>query len=369
MLLVLAPSTGGIGRHVKHLAEELPARGFRVAVCAPAKTIAGLGFEHLEKRGVRVVPAPVGALGPGALWETRRVLRREAARADLVHAHGLRAGAGCVAFVPSAPLVVTWHNARLEDGPRRRTHGLLARYVARSTDLTLAASDDLAADARAAGAKQVLSVFVPAPPLPAASRTPAAVRVELGVGARSLVLAVGRLHRQKRFDVLIAAAATWAGDSDLPYVVIAGEGPERDALAAQIASTRAPVALLGARDDIADLLGAADVVALPSEWEARALVAQEALRAGVPLVTTAVGGLPSLVGDGAVIVPVGDAGALRMALERVLTDPAERDRMIGSGRDAVSGWPDPQASIDELAGLYRGLITEPGRSGTTPTGP
>ena len=87
--------------------------------------------------------------------------------------------------------------------------------------------------------------------------------------------------------------------------MIAGDGPERAALAAQISRTNAPVVLLGARDDIADLLAAADVVALPSEWEARALVAQEALRAGVPLVTTAVGGLPSLVGDAAMFVPGG----------------------------------------------------------------
>ena len=113
----------------------------------------------------------------------------------------------------------------------------LARYVARSTDLTLAASDDLAADARRrrreAGPQRLRSRRRHFPPRAAA---PDAVRAELGVGARSLVLAVGRLHRQKRFDVLVAAAATWADDNDLPYVVIAGEGPERAALAAQIAS-------------------------------------------------------------------------------------------------------------------------------------
>ena len=57
--------------------------------------------------------APVGAAGPGAVRKTRRILRREAASADVVHAHGLRAGADCAAFMPNIPLVVTWHNAPL----------------------------------------------------------------------------------------------------------------------------------------------------------------------------------------------------------------------------------------------------------------
>jgi glycosyltransferase involved in cell wall biosynthesis len=353
VLLVLAQSTGGIGRHVRSVAEGLVVRGIRVTVCAPAATISGLGFDRLK---ARVVAAPIGASSPGALRATRRILRQEGASADVVHAHGLRAGADCIAFGPKLPLVVTWHNAARGGRLRRRAHTALARYVARSTDLTLAASDDLAVAATAAGAQRVISVFVSAPTLPDPSRSADEVRAELGVGARSLVLAVGRLHRQKRFEVLVAAAATWADDNDLPFVVIAGEGPQRAALANQIAATRAPVALLGARDDVADLLGAADVVALPSEWEARALVAQEALRAGVPLITTGVGGLPALVGDAAAIVPVGDASALRMAIERVLTDPAERDRMITSGLAIADRWPDAAARLDQLVECYLDLI-------------
>lgn len=182
------------------------------------------------------------------------------------------------------------------------------------------------------------------------------MRLDLGVGDRPLVLAVGRLHQQKRFDVLIEAAASWAGDDDLPFVVIAGDGPDRGQLAAQIAARSAPVALLGARDDVAELLNAADVVALPSQWEARALVAQEALRAGVPLVTTDVGGLAALVGNAALVVPVGDPVALRRAIERVLTDHVERERLIAAGRSQAEGWPDEAANVTQLAQCYLDLI-------------
>jgi glycosyltransferase involved in cell wall biosynthesis len=353
VLLVLAQSTGGIGRHVKTLAQGLAQRGVEVTVCAPGPTIAALDLDSLD---ARVVPAPLGSAAPAAVRTSRQVLRREAARVDLAHAHGLRAGADCVAFVPRTPLVVTWHNAPIGGRLWRLTHAALTRYVARSTDLTLAASDDLAADAKAAGAALVRSAFVTAPALGAARRNATQVRDELGVGTRPLVLAVGRLQRQKRLDVLVEAAAAWAGDDGSPVVVIAGDGPAGDDLAAQIAATHAPVRLLGARDDVADLLAAADVVALPSQWEARALVAQEALRAGVPLVTTAVGGLPSLLGDAAMTVPVGDAAALRAAIEEVLADPARRERMVTLGLARARSWPDEQRSLDDLVQTYLDLI-------------
>jgi glycosyltransferase involved in cell wall biosynthesis len=169
------------------------------------------------------------------------------------------------------------------------------------------------------------------------------------------VLAVGRLQAQKRFDVLVNAAAGWAGRTDAPLVVIAGEGPDEDALRARVAQTGAPVRLLGARSDIADLLLAADVVALPSSWEARSLVAQEALRSGVPLVATRVGGLPDLVGDAGILVPPGDAAALAAALERVVAEPDLARKLSLEGRERARTWPSAEAAVADLAQTYRGL--------------
>jgi glycosyltransferase involved in cell wall biosynthesis len=181
------------------------------------------------------------------------------------------------------------------------------------------------------------------------------VRSELGVGNRPIVLAVGRLQRQKRLDVLVAAAAGWSS-ADGPIVLIAGDGPESAALRAQIAETGAPVRLLGDRSDVPELLAAATVVALPSEWEARALVAQEAMLAGVPVVCTPVGGLPSLVGAAASIVPVGDTGALQAALEAIVTDPARREQLAAAGLAQAATWPTEASSIDDLAQTYLDLM-------------
>ena len=148
------------------------------------------------------------------------------------------------------------------------------------------------------------------------------------------MVAVGRLHPQKGYDVLLDAVAGWASDDRLPttpLVAIAGDGPLHDHLAGRIRAERLPVLLLGRRDDVADLLGAADVCVLPSRWEGTPLIAQEVLRAGRPLVATRTGGVPDLVGGAAELVPVGDAPALTDALVRVLTDPAHAAQLVEAG--------------------------------------
>lgn len=349
--LVLAEAVGGIGRHVGWLARGLASRGIDVTVCGPQPTLAGLG----GLGPIRTLAAPIGRFSPVGLTRSRAALLRAAGSVDVFHAHGLRAGAAVATFVPAAPRAVTWHNAWLGGAPGRFAHRRLAGYVARHSDMTLAASPDLAEAARQAGAKQIRSTFIAAPPLGPPARARSEVRTSLGAATRPLVLAIGRLQAQKRFDVLVAAAAGWADDPAGPMVAIAGDGPDRASLAAQIATTGAPVLLLGARDDIPDLLAAADLVALPSRWEARALVAQEALRSGVPLVTTAVGGLPDLVGPAAVTVAEGDPTGLRAAIEQVLGNGELRDRLIAAGRARAQTWPSPDRMIDELIEIYLDL--------------
>ena len=172
--------------------------------------------------------------------------------------------------------------------------------------------------------------------------------------ASSLVLTVARLHRQKALDVLIAAASRWAADDVV--VCIAGDGPLEAQLQAQIDSSSAPVRLLGRRCDIADLLAAADLVVLPSRWEARSLVAQEALLAGRPLVATSVGGLVQLLGDGAQLVPADSVDALDAAVRGLLADPARRAELADRGRRQAAGWPTEASSTGQISAVYAELL-------------
>jgi len=365
VLLVLATSEGGIGRHVRSVAIGLAARGVPVTVAGPESTDRTFGFRAagLPFHPVEIATTP----RPAADLAAARRLRRIARVADVVHAHGLRAGfvAGLAVRAPVGsggplPLVVTWHNAILATGAKRRLLAGLERAVARLATLTLGASSDLVERARRLGAREARLGPVAAPPLPPAERDRAAVRAELGANDRPVVLAVGRLAPQKSYSLLLAAARRWRDRSPRPLVVIAGEGPERPDLQAEIDAGGLPVRLLGHRADVADLLDAADVVVLTSRWEARALIAQEALRAGRPLVATAVGGVPDLAGDAAVLVPYGDPGALASAVSGVLDDPAEAARLATDGPVQAATWPTEADTLDQLLATYRELADPAG---------
>lgn len=355
--LVLASSTGGIGRHVGALVDGLVEAGDTVLVCGPGETERQFGFTG---RGAAFAPVEISAgPHPGDLVAVRAL--RSALRAhrpDLVHAHGLRAGlVAALARPDRCPLVVTWHNPAPGDGVRGRVYRWLERYVARSADVTLGASADLVARAREVGARDARLGAVGAPRLPAPTRSRAEVRAELVAGTdRPLVLSVGRLHPQKGYPVLVSAAARWRTRTPVPLVAIAGTGPAYMSLAAQVSQERAPVVLLGHRNDVADLLAAADLAVVTSVWEARQLFAQEALAAGVPLIATDVGGLPDLVGDAAVLVPAGSVDAVDEAVRRLLDDPTLRAMYARRGIERSAGWPTAGDTVTELRAVYAELL-------------
>ena len=336
--LVLTASTGGIGRHVASIGRRLAARGHAVRVFCPAVTAAAQGFDPVL--AVRPLSALAGIRG-----------------AEVVHAHGYKAGALAIPVtrLVRVPLVVTWHNAVAGSARSIVAARLLQRLVARGADLTLGASSDLVAEATRLGARKARLAAVAAPALPAATEPRAALRARLGLGPRDVgVLTVARLAPQKNLGLLLDIAAGVPADARLVFLVV-GEGPERPRLESRIAAERLPVRLLGQRDDVGSLLNAADLAVLTSTWEARALVAQEALLAGLPLVAPRVGGLPELLGDAAVLVPPDDAVAARTALLRLAADPAERDRRRKAGLVQAAGWPDEDEVVDDLLAAYVGL--------------
>ena len=333
--LVLTASTGGIGRHVASIAPRLAARGHLVRVFCPAVTAAAQNFS--PGVDVRPLTALVGVRG-----------------ADVVHAHGYKAGALAlpVARLARVPLIVTWHNAVLAAGPSARLAGGLQRLVARGADLTLGASSDLVADASRLGARRARLAPVAAPTLPAVTASRDELRAALGVGPdATAVLTVARLAPQKNLGLLLDIAAAVPDGAGLTFLVV-GEGPERPELERRIAADRLPVRLLGSRNDIASLLAAADLALITSNWEARALVAQEALLTGLPLVSTKVGGIPELVGEAAVLVPPGDADAARDALLTLAADAEERDRLRAAGLAQAAAWPDEDDVVDDLLAAY-----------------
>lgn len=147
-----------------------------------------------------------------------------------------------------------------------------------------------------------------------------------------MVLALGRLHRNKGFDVLIQAMAL------LPdvHLLVAGNGPEREALAA-LAGRRGlsqRVHLLGWREDTGGLLKAADLLVCASRVEPLGNVIIEGWAAGRPVIAAAAAGPCELIrdGDDGVLVPIDDPNALAEAIGRVLQDPSRSGALAAAGR-------------------------------------
>ncbi|MBO0653261.1 glycosyltransferase family 4 protein [Streptomyces triculaminicus] len=347
---ILGSGSAGSGAHVRSLADGLVARGLRVTVCGPWGT-----GERYEFTGSGAAFTP---LGPGAGALTVAEIRAASAGADVVHAHGLRSGALAALALRgrATPLVVTWHARVRAEGPRSHLVRLMERQAARAAAVLLGTSSDLVDQARRRGARdaRLAPVALPAP------RTRPdedecvrlKARAELGAMARPLIVTVGRLEPGQGHGFLLDAARLWRELDPEPLLIMAGEGSGRAALQRRIEDEQLPVLLVGRRDDVPELLAAADVAVLPSRWEARSLLAQEALHAGVPLVATAVGGVPELVGDAAELVPYGDAAALAGAVARLLDDPVRCAELVSAGRVQSATWPSEDDTVAHVLSVY-----------------
>jgi glycosyltransferase involved in cell wall biosynthesis len=295
--------------------------------------------------------------GPSA-W---RAIADAASHYDVVHAHGQRAGWWAALALRTRrrrpALVVTIHNVVLDEVVGRRAPILrrMERALAHRVDAVIATSPAVAA--AVGGARAVVAPFGPRP-VPA--RCPRRVRDDYGIAPDApLVVAIGRLHPQKGFDVLLDAVPEISRRVPGARVLIVGEGPLRSHLRARVLAggPGAPARLGGPTTDSAGVLAAADVVVVPSLWESGPLILTEALALGCPVVVTPVGFAPELV-DGdttGLLVPVGDAAALATAVVGLITDPARAQAMGSAGRDRADDFLDLDAAVAAVLTVYEGM--------------
>jgi len=226
----------------------------------------------------------------------------------------------------------------LADSGRARTlaDGLTARLSTR-----LVAVSDHAADAYAR-AFRLRRSRISVVPNAAIARPPRAefdrdaTRAELGADPDTpLVACVSRLESHKGIDDLIAATSLLRERLPAVRVVVAGSGSEAEVLRrkARERGLNGAFGLLGNRDDIGEVLAAADVFCMPSHHEGSPISLIEAMHAGLPCVVTAAGGMPEMVTDGesGVVLEPGNSAALAAALEGVIRD---RGRASELGRRA-----------------------------------
>jgi glycosyltransferase involved in cell wall biosynthesis len=370
VLLVLGSSAGGVARHVAQVGAALAAAvpegpGMLVQVAGP-RGLAG----QVAPAGGAVSFHAVPIRDRPHLGDVQVVhrLRRLALGADVVHAHGLRAGALVVLAAGAIPqerrprIVVTLHNLPVGRPAVRTVSAVLERVVARGADVVLGVSGDLVLRAQALGARQSARALVPAPERPPTRRSPAQVRASLGVpeGA-ALVVTVARLAAQKGLDTLCDTAAlvkARLAAGDLPQItgltwVVAGEGPLKAYLAGRIRDEGLPIVALGQRDDVPDLLAAADLVVSTAVWEGQPIWLQEAMKLGAAIVATDVGGTIEVTADGASLVPVADPSRTTGRIVHLLSDTPRRRALGEAARERARELPTIVDVVAQLTDVYK----------------
>jgi glycosyltransferase involved in cell wall biosynthesis len=140
------------------------------------------------------------------------------------------------------------------------------------------------------------------------------------------ILSVGRLAPPKDFAILVRALAELGRGSFRAWIV--GDGPDRASLEAEVIrlGLGGAVQFLGERHDVPELMAQSDLFVLSSRSEGLPLSIIEAMAAGLPVVASAVGGVPELVANAGFIVPAADPDALAACLRRLVLDPGLRRR-------------------------------------------
>ena len=188
------------------------------------------------------------------------------------------------------------------------------------------------------------------------------VRARLGISAATFLwVAIGRLEPQKDYSNLLSALGHLRSRGASFSVAVAGAGPLRAALehATHDAGLNDHVSWLGLRDDIPQLLAAADALVLSSRWEGLPNVVMEALAAGVPAVATKVGGVAELIDDGRTgfVVPVSNAQALSDAMSTMMQLPGDARREMGAlGREHMARHFSMERSIARWFELFEELL-------------
>jgi glycosyltransferase involved in cell wall biosynthesis len=317
------------GRFVADAVTHLREAGVEVDVVSPAGfRHFGIAYGHGILGNLRRQPWRALVL-PAMLASFRRAARRAAADADLLHAHWLPSGA--VASGTGKPFVVQLWGT---DAELARRAPWLARRVLRRARAVICASSELAERAEALGAHDVHVI-------------PSGVDLPAETGAEAEppeILYAGRLSREKGILELVAAARGLR-------LVVAGDGPLRG---------RVPGALgFVPHDELERLYARAAVVACPSHREGFGVVCAEAMAHGRAVVATPVGGHRDLVVDGetGLLVPPGDVGALRAALERLLADDGLRRRLGAAARERAREQLSWTAVTEATVRVYRDCVS------------
>jgi glycosyltransferase involved in cell wall biosynthesis len=298
--------------------------------------------------------------GPAALAALAELLRRD--QVDLLHTHlfGADLAGRPAASIAAVPHVV--HTVYAAEGRFRPWRFAFARFFSGRCDRIICVSPSLRDwHARRSGLPRSRYAVIPhGIDARAFDRDDAArrrLREEWGIGpAAALMLFLGRLHRDKGIDTLLAAMAHLSARGNPQPLVLVGDGPARAMVETFISHGEGGERCrwLGFREDVREILSAADVFVGPSRWETTGLAFAEAMAAGVPVVATKVPLVQDLVvhEETGLLVEAEDVVALAEAIERLAGDAELRAALGAAGRRRVVESCSVEAAVAAHERLY-----------------
>lgn len=361
LITELAPA--GAERCVYELATRMDPAKFDVSVAALrggafADRLCEAGI-HVDILGVR------GKFDVGKLPKLRKLIR--GLQPDILHTHLFHADfAGRLAAWPMrlGHLVHTVHIAEERFRPwqfafQRITDGMCDTIIAVSPS----ACDHHARKCRIAPDRYVVipnGVDVAAYSRDEQART--RLRKEWNVAEREFLLAfVGRCDHQKGVDTLLEAMRRINRTGEAVKLVIAGDGPQAEMVRRFVSDDPAGknVLYLGFSDRVAQLLSAADALAMPSRWEGFGLAAAEAMAASLPLIATSASGIKDVVvaDETALVIRPEDAEGLAGCIRHLADDRQLADRLGKAGRKRVSDKFDVANTVAAHEALYLSIAS------------
>ncbi|HHY75774.1 MAG TPA: glycosyltransferase family 4 protein [Firmicutes bacterium] len=363
-------NVGGAGRYLLYLLPQPAFRELDVAVACPDGELA----VRLEAAGIRRIPISGRdvSFSPRLTVELARLLREE--RPDIVHTHGSLSGR-IAARLRKVPVVYTKHGQvkpANRTGAALHSPGALPRFVGGTAarllaDRVIAVSDGVRRELEASGISPRMIAVIPngidlRPYRRSVRRLAKAQAAALDdTGRRAFLIGtLARLSPEKGLDTLIDAAKIVVASYPSARFVIGGTGPLEADLTKKIRDLRLEpyVRLAGFVDDVPGFLGDLDLFVLPSYSEGIGLAIIEAMAAGLPVVASAVGGVPEVVADGVtgLLVPPRQPKALAQAIVRLLVDPDLARSMGASGREKVERLHDAKVAAEKTVQVYREVL-------------
>jgi glycosyltransferase involved in cell wall biosynthesis len=354
LFVVTLAETGGVVSYSRALLPGLT-ETFEVVVAShgdgPLRHLAErLGMRYVHLRHLR---RPIHPLHDAlSVRELLQLIRRH--RPHIVHAHSSKAGivgrlAARLARIPVQIFTVHGWSFAPYSPPASWLFGTADRLMCGGTSMIVCPAHAVrTAGLRARTCRADRSIVIPN------AVDVAAFRRAHHSAQTPKILTVGRLAFPKTFSILLRALAIV--ERGTFHAAIAGDGPQRQQLEAEIAvlGLSGAVQLLGTRPDVVDLLADSDIFVLSSRSECLPMSVIEAMAAGLPVVASAVGGVPELVEHGrtGILVPPDDPALLADAIARLVADGGLRRRMGEAGRARAEALFDVDGFRQEHFDLY-----------------